>query len=356
MLSEQLHSASVESLTDETKYKAGTALGYVYAPGCLPQLAVFAVDTHNGLSMRSIDYGQNIYGEYREQKTGEEYSPYVIRDGIDLLGVQTLVDLGYTFENEYIEFANGTNNITLDKVDSSVVSSAIDMPTSDSPTTKLPSNTTAYKSKGTSGNYTQTGKSYHLFSNSAICGTAPRVGVKSGQIEGGTTEGANTAYTTWLERAYYYDGAYNYINDMANTAVFKVQNMIAIGRNGKLFKGSISGEQSNGTNTVINNLRIMTGKTTGGAYSGLFGQIENAYIGYIEVSGDSCIWSFSANERDISSAGGIVGSMLGSSTVEHCAISGKTSVGAFGKADNTTITSDITFAGGIVGLADTKQG
>ena len=350
------HSASVESLTDETKYKAGTALGYVYAPGCLPQLAVFAVDTHNGLSMRSIDYGQNIYREYREQKTGEEYSPYVIRDGIDLLGVQTLVDLGYTFENEYIEFANGTNNITLDKVDSSVVSSAIDMPTSDSPTTKLPSNTTAYKSKGTSGNYTQTGKSYHLFSNSAICGTAPRVGVKSGQIEGGTTEGANTAYTTWLERAYYYDGAYNYINDMANTAVFKVQNMIAIGRNGKLFKGSISGEQSNGTNTVINNLRIMTGKTTGGAYSGLFGQIENAYIGYIEVSGDSCIWSFSANERDISSAGGIVGSMLGSSTVEHCAISGKTSVGAFGKADNTTITSDITFAGGIVGLADTKQG
>ena len=350
------HSASVESLTDETKYKAGTALGYVYAPGCLPQLAVFAVDTHNGLSMRSIDYGQNIYGEYREQKTGEEYSPYVIRDGIDLLGVQTLVDLGYTFENEYIEFANGKNNITLDKVDSSVVSSAIDMPTSDSPTTKLPSNTTAYKSKGTSGNYTQTGKSYHLFSNSAICGTAPRVGVKSGQIEGGTTEGANTAYTTWLERAYYYDGAYNYINDMANTAVFKVQNMIAIGRNGKLFKGSISGEQSNGTNTVINNLRIMTGKTTGGAYSGLFGQIENAYIGYIEVSGDSCIWSFSANERDISSAGGIVGIMLGSSTVEHCAISGKTSVGAFGKADNTTITSDITFAGGIVGLADTKQG
>ena len=350
------HSASVESLTDETKYKAGTALGYVYAPGCLPQLAVFAVDTHNGLSMRSIDYGQNIYREYREQKTGEEYSPYVIRDGIDLLGVQTLVDLGYTFENEYIEFANGKNNITLDKVNSSVVSSAIDMPTSDSPTTKLPSNTTAYKSKGTSGNYTQTGKSYHLFSNSAICGTAPRVGVKSGQIEGGTTEGANTAYTTWLERAYYYDGAYNYINDMANTAVFKVQNMIAIGRNGKLFKGSISGEQSNGTNTVINNLRIMTGKTTGGAYSGLFGQIENAYIGYIEVSGDSCIWSFSANERDISSAGGIVGSMLGSSTVEHCAISGKTSVGAFGKADNTTITSDITFAGGIVGLADTKQG
>ena len=356
------HSASVESLTDETKYKAGTALGYVYAPGCLPQLAVFAVDTHNGLSMRSIDYGQNIYREYREQKTGEEYSPYVIRDGIDLLGVQTLVDLGYTFENEYIEFANGKNNITLDKVDSSVVSSAIDMPTSDSPTTKLPSNTTAYKSKGTSGNYTQTGKSYHLFSNSAICGTAPRVGVKSGQIEGGTTEGANTAYTTWLERAYYYDGAYNYINDMANTATFKVQNMLSIGRNGNVFKGSISGKQEDNdnpdkpVNTVINNLRIMTGKTNGGAYAGLFGHIEDAYVGYIEVGGESNIWSFSYNNSDISVAGGVVAYMTGGSVVEHCVLSGTASVGAFGKADNTTITSDITFAGGIVGLADTKQG
>lgn len=356
------HSASVESLTDETKYKAGTALGYVYAPGCLPQLAVFAVDTHNGLSMRSIDYGQNIYREYREQKTGEEYSPYVIRDGIDLLGVQTLVDLGYTFENEYIEFANGKNNITLDKVNSSVVSSAIDMPTSDSPTTKLPSNTTAYKSKGTSGNYTQTGKSYHLFSNSAICGTAPRVGVKSGQIEGGTTEGANTAYTTWLERAYYYDGAYNYINDMANTATFKVQNMLSIGRNGNVFKGSISGKQEDNdnpdkpVNTVINNLRIMTGKTNGGAYAGLFGHIEDAYVGYIEVGGESNIWSFSYNNSDISVAGGVVAYMTGGSVVEHCVLSGTASVGAFGKADNTTITSDITFAGGIVGLADTKQG
>lgn len=356
------HSASVESLTDETKYKAGTALGYVYAPGCLPQLAVFAVDTHNGLSMRSIDYGQNIYREYREQKTGEEYSPYVIRDGIDLLGVQTLVDLGYTFENEYIEFANGKNNITLDKVDSSVVSSAIDMPTSDSLTTKLPSNTTAYKSKGTSGNYTQTGKSYHLFSNSAICGTAPRVGVKSGQIEGGTTEGANTAYTTWLERAYYYDGAYNYINDMANTATFKVQNMLSIGRNGNVFKGSISGKQEDKdnpdkpVNTVINNLRIMTGKTNGGAYAGLFGHIEDAYVGYIEVGGESNIWSFSYNNSDISVAGGVVAYMTGGSVVEHCVLSGTASVGAFGKADNTTITSDITFAGGIVGLADTKQG
>lgn len=356
------HSASVESLTDETKYKAGTALGYVYAPGCLPQLAVFAVDTHNGLSMRSIDYGQNIYREYREQKTGEEYSPYVIRDGIDLLGVQTLVDLGYTFENEYIEFANGKNNITLDKVDSSVVSSAIDMPTSDSLTTKLPSNTTAYKSKGTSGNYTQTGKSYHLFSNSAICGTAPRVGVKSGQIEGGTTEGANTAYTTWLERAYYYDGAYNYINDMANTATFKVQNMLSIGRNGNVFKGSISGKQEDKdnpdkpVNTVINNLRIMTGKTNGGAYAGLFGHIEDAYVGYIEVGGESNIWSFSYNNSDISVAGGVVAYMTGGSVVEHCVLSGTASVGAFGKADNTTITSDITFAGGIVGLAETKQG
>ena len=348
--------------------------GYVYMPGCLPQLAVFAVDTYNGLSMSSVGFGKNIYGEYDSDAdyAGSESYPYIIRDGIDLLGVQALVEAGYSFKGKYIEFANGTNNITLDRENKSVVSKEIDMPTSESQTTKLPSNTTAYKAKGVSGNYTQTGKSYHLFSNGAICGTALIVAaqtdltvkipstdggavVTSISVENNATEDVNDAYTSWLKRAYYYDGAYNYINDMANTAVFKVQNMIAIGRNGKPFKGSISGEQSNGTNTVINNLRVMTGKTIGGAYSGLFGQIENAYIGYIEVSGDSRIWSFSANESDISSAGGIVGNMQGNSTVEHCAISGKTSIGAFGKADNTTITSDITFAGGIVGLVDTKQ-
>ena len=93
----ELWNASTATIKDgaqnTTAYKNGTLGGYVYVYGCLPQLAVFAVDTYNGLSMNSQNYGQDIYGEYREQKAGEKYSPYVIRDGIDLMGVQTLVGL-----------------------------------------------------------------------------------------------------------------------------------------------------------------------------------------------------------------------------------------------------------------------
>lgn len=345
-------STSTIGAQNTTAYKNGTLGGYVYVYGCLPQLAVFAVDTYNGLSMNSQNYGQDIYGEYREQKAGEEYSPYVIRDGIDLMGVQTLVGLGYTFDGKYIEFANGSNNITLDKNLSSDVAKAINMPTtneSNSGGQKIKDTDYAYMASSDGTTYNQIGKSYHLFKQGAVC-----------KDDNNST--ANNAYQTWVGRTYYYDGAYNYVNDWANNATFKVQNMLSIGRNGNVFKGSISGKQVDNdnpdkpVNTVINNLRIMTGKTNGGAYAGLFGHIEDAYVGYIEVGGESNIWSFSYNNSDISVAGGVVAYMTGGSVVEHCAVSGTTAIGAYGKNDDTPITSDITFAGGIVGLVDTKQG
>ena len=352
----ELWNASTATIKDgaqnTTAYKNGTLGGYVYVYGCLPQLAVFAVDTYNGLSMNSQNYGQDIYGEYREQKAGEEYSPYVIRDGIDLMGVQTLVNLGYTFEKEYIEFANGSNNITLDKNLSSDVAKAINMPTtneSNSGGQKIKDTDYAYMASSDGTTYNQIGKSYHLFKQGAVC-----------KDDNNST--ANNAYQTWVGRTYYYDGAYNYVNDWANNATFKVQNMLSIGRNGNVFKGSISGKQENNdnpdkpVNTVINNLRIMTGKTNGGAYAGLFGHIEDAYVGYIEVGGESNIWSFSHNNSDISVAGGVVAYMTGDSIIEHCAVSGTTAIGAYGKNDDTHIASDITYAGGIVGLTDPKQG
>lgn len=350
----ELWTASTSTIGKQntTGYKNGTLGGYVYVYGCLPQLAVFAVDTYNGLSMNSQNFGKDIYGEYKAQNAGDEYNPYVIRDGIDLMGVQTLVNLGYTFEKEYIEFANGSNNITLDKNLSSDVAKAINMPTtneSNSGGQKIKDTDYAYMASSDGTTYNQIGKSYHLFKQGAVC-----------KDDNNST--ANNAYQTWVGRTYYYDGAYNYVNDWANNATFKVQNMLSIGRNGNVFKGSISGKQVDNdnpdkpVNTVINNLRIMTGKTNGGAYAGLFGHIEDAYVGYIEVGGESNIWSFSHNNSDISVAGGVVAYMTGGSVVEHCVLSGTASVGAFGKADNTTITSDITFAGGIVGLVDTKQG
>lgn len=335
-----------------TDYENGTLGGYVYVYGCLPQLAVFAVDTYNGLSMNSQNFGKDIYGEYKAQKAGEEYSPYVIRDGIDLMGVQTLVGLGYTFAGKYIEFANGSNNITLDKNLSSDVAKAINMPTtneSNSGGQKIKDTDYAYMASSDGTTYNQIGKSYHLFKQGAVC-----------KDDNNST--ANNAYQTWVGRTYYYDGAYNYVNDWANNATFKVQNMLSIGRNGNVFKGSISGKQVDNdkpdkpVNTVINNLRIMTGKTNGGAYAGLFGHIEDAYVGYIEVGGESNIWSFSYNNSDISVAGGVVAYMTGGSVVEHCAVSGTTAIGAYGKNDDTHIASDITYVGGIVGLTDPKQG
>lgn len=343
----ELWNASTATIKDgaqnTTAYKNGTLGGYVYVYGCLPQLAVFAVDTYNGLSMNSQNFGKDIYGEYKTQKAGEEYSPYVIRDGIDLMGVQTLVGLGYTFEGEYIEFANGSNNITLDKNLSSDVAKAINMPISNSTSTKIADSENAYKSLGKDNTY-HIGKSYHLFKLSAVCYDDNVVA-------------ENTAYQYWLSNNHYYNGAYgNKEGAYKNYATFKTQNILTIGRNGKVFKGSISGKQENNANTVINNLRITSGQTIGGAYGGLFGHVENAYIGYIEVGGESNIWAYSSDNQQIAATGGIVGYATGSTTIEHCAVSGTTAIGAYGKNDNTHIASDITYAGGIVGLTDPKQG
>lgn len=336
-------STSTIGAQNDENYKNGTLGGYVYVYGCLPQLAVFSVDTYNGLSMNSQNFGKDIYGEYKTQKAGEEYSPYVIRDGIDLMGVQTLVNLGYTFENEYIEFANGKNNITLDKNLSSDVAKAINMPISNSTSTKIADSENAYKSLGKDNTY-HIGKSYHLFKLSAVCYDDNNIA-------------QNTAYGYWLSSNHYYNGAYgNKEGAYKNYGTFKTQNILTIGRNGNLFKGSISGKQENNANTVINNLRITSGQTIGGAYGGLFGHVENAYIGYIEVGGESNIWAYSSDNQQIAATGGIVGYATGSTIIEHCAVSGTSAIGAYGKNDDTPITSDITFAGGIVGLVDTKQG
>ena len=335
--------------TTKNAYNNGTLGGYVYVYGCLPQLAVFAVDTYNGLSMNSQNFGKDIYGEYKTQKAGEEYSPYVIRDGIDLMGVQTLVGLGYTFEGEYIEFANGSNNITLDKNLSSDVAKAINMPISNSTSTKIADSENAYKSLGKDNTY-HIGKSYHLFKLSAVCYDDNVVA-------------ENTAYQYWLSNNHYYNGAYG-DKDGAykDYGTFKTQNFITIGRNGNVFKGSISGKQVDNdnpdkpVNTVINNLRITSGQTIGGAYGGLFGHVENATISYIEIGGSSNIWAYSSDNQQIAATGGIVGYATGSTTIEHCAVSGTTAIGAYGKNDDTHIASDITYAGGIVGLTDPKQG
>lgn len=338
-----LWNASTATLTNDSSFNNATASGYIYMPGCLPQLAVFAVDTHNGLSMRSVNYGVDLYGEYVQQSAGNQFSPYVIKDGIDLLGTQSLVDLGYTFVTEYIEFANKNNNITLDTSLSFVESKVINMPTYSSTSTKISDGGDAYKSSTGGSTYNQSGKSYHLFALGAIC-------------RDDLNSTANSAYTTWLSRNYYYE---QNTQTMANNAKFAAVNFLPIGRYGgyNVFKGSISGKQTDGTNTEVANLRIVSAGTDH-AFAGLFARAESAEISYITVSGD--MRAYATNADGHSAVGGIVADSSGDTIIDHCnagSASRQLSLFAYGKQsayEYSNVKDLHTYAGGIVGVATTS--
>lgn len=338
-----LWNASTATLTNDSSFNNATASGYIYMPGCLPQLAVFAVDTHNGLSMRSVNYGVDLYGEYVQQSAGNQFSPYVIKDGIDLLGTQSLVDLGYTFVTEYIEFANKNNNITLDTSLSFVESKVINMPTYSSTSTKISDGGDAYKSSTGGSTYSQSGKSYHLFALGAIC-------------RDDLNSTANSAYTTWLSRNYYYE---QNSQSTASNATFSRVNFMPIGRKGgsNIFKGSISGKQADGTNTEVANLRIVS-TGTDHAFVGLFARAESAEISYITVSG--AMRAYATNTDGHSAVGGIVADSSGDTIIDHCnagSASRQLSLFAYGKQSEykyANVKDLHTYAGGIVGVATTS--
>lgn len=353
---------------------------WLYVYGCLPQLSVFALDTQNGLSMRSVGYGKNDYGEYNENglPAGSEQYPYIIKDGVDLMGMQALVDAGYSFESKYIEVADGTN--TLDKLASKQIKLATYNST-DTAAVNDASNT-MYKAVDQKGAY-RVGKSYHLLLQGAIFNKAYNKG------ENPTFVG--TDYASWAWNTYYYNGGYrdnewtdsginpnkfyNY-GGMRQLGIFALQNFIPMGRGSSVFKGHFSGEQANGENTTIDDVRITTGKygtTTeyGSEYGGLFAKVQDAYIGYISIGGSSKIWSFT-KENDISACGGMVGLALGDTVIDNCGIKDTAEIGSYGVSktneyvilDNGKIVGNITngnfakdtYAGGIVGMADPKQG
>ena len=311
----------------------GTSGGYIFVYGCLPQLAVFALDTKNGLAMTSKGYGQNLYGEFVEQTAGGQFNPYIIKDGIDLMGLQALVEAGYDFDGKYIEFADGTNNLDKDVVKS------IDMST-----TKA----TGYTFTNQNGSGKE-GKSYHLYTQGAIFNDA--------------------AHNKWSEYNYYAT-----TGGMANNATLDKQNMLPIGRGDTSFKGTLIGshmvqyssltekekeaysgkkynltngnyvEAEDGTyvlagNGVVSGLRIASD-----TYGGLFAKAEDATIAYVGVAGNSFVRAYANGGNSM--AGGIVALALGSTTIEHCSLEGAAKVEAYG---------DNSYAGGIVGVADTKQ-
>ena len=291
--------------------------GWIFVYGCLPQLAVFAVDTYNGLSMRSVNYGRNVYGEYQVGAAGTEFSPYVIKDGIDLLGLQTLVDLGYDFDGKYIEFANGTNNLE------ESVSKTINMNSESSNTSSFAK---SYKYTSDDSNYNG-GKSYHLFSF-----------------------GAAQDYINWKAENH----AYSSGNTLSKGASFANQNFIPVGRYGKnkVFKGIISGKQENG-NTTLYNLRISYVSN-----AGLFANVQDAEVSNITVTGN--VYSFSGADDNNSTAGGIVATAYGSTIIDGCqaGTSSWLNAYAYGKNkyyDENNIYAIKTAAGGIVGSVNTMR-
>lgn len=340
-----MYSVSLKALTDTNGIESPNG-GYIYVYGCLPQLAVFALDTKNGLAMTSKGYGQDLYGEYVEQTAGEQFNPYIIKDGIDLMGLQALVEAGYDFDKKYIEFADGTNNLAKDVVMS------IDMPTSNATSGEISGGYTFTNQSGSG----KEGKSYHLYKKGAVC-------------QDNFQAQSDSAYKQWLEKAHYYNGS----SRVANATLDK-QNMLPIGRGDTSFKGTLIGshmvqyssltakeqeaysgkkynltngnyvEAENGTyvlagNGVVSNLRIASD-----TYGGLFAKAENATIAYVGIAGNSFVRAYAIGGKSM--AGGIVALALGSTTIEHCSLEGAAKVEAYG---------DNSYAGGIVGVADTKQ-
>lgn len=318
---------------------------WLYVYGCLPQLSLFALDTQNGLSMRSVGYGKDIYGEFNKEPVdaGKKEYPYIIKDGIDLLGMQALVDSGYTFDGKYIEFANATNN--LDKT----ITRVINMPTSS--LRQDVGTTNDFMSSSTiGGNYEQKGKSYHLYTFGALCNQARN---KNATFVG-------TDFSNWKKSNHFYSQS---DGKLIGEATFATVNFLPIGRYGtdKVFKGSISGkqEQADGTytNTEVANLRILTSGTNH-AFAGLFARAESAEISYITVSGD--MRAYATNADGHSAVGGIVADSSGDTIIDHCNAGSdarELKVFAYGKQsayDENNVSALHTYAGGIVGVATTS--
>lgn len=326
---------SIETLTegiDYTQPKIDGKMydGWIYVYGCLPQLAMFALDTQNGLSMHSVGYRKDQYGEYNAtgESAGSDQYPYIIKDGIDLMGMQALVDNGFDFNGKIIEFANSTNNL------SRVCSETIVFPTTSSTTTNL-KGSNAYKAQDSKGNYHE-GKSYHLFAKGALCN-------QGWSDDKGNVNSVAQEYGTWIENNY------RNLGESKNTTL-NLQNYIAIGRKGNSFKGTINGQQGTAEAsfaTIIDSLRV-TIKGYKNTHAGLFSTIEDAIVQYVGVGGNSQVFSHEkVGTTVVATAGGIVGMVYGNSVVENCIVKGSTVVGAYGSN---------AYAGGIVGMADPKQG
>lgn len=352
--------------------KKGDVGAWIYMPGCLPQLAVFALDTQDGLAMTSVGYGRNTQGEFVQQPAGGEFNPYVIKDGIDLLGLSSLVTGGgysayIDFSNKYIEFANGTNNL------SGAVTEYIQLPTLDYQASKT-INGVKYCTDYVyyQDDMPKEGKSYQLYNRAAnglhggkktnssdqtkgSAGTpATSLYASSQNADGSATFNyhAGTAYSQWTLKHHGYNGT-SYVTGI----MFGAHNFMPIGYRGKVnadgsstsaFKGNISGLLPDGAQTEILGLNVRGGYITvnGGAkdsYAGLFAVVNNATINNITIAGTVTAYG----ESGSTAYAGVVARAHGATTLNGL---------KSGTVDNSltvkSVSGDSGYVGGIVGMAD----
>ena len=340
--------------------KNGTApYGYIYVYGCLPQLAVFALDTKEGLSMLSVSYGRNEYKEFVGNQAGSAESPYVIKDGVGLLAMSALNGAKsgsaiYNFKDKHIEFADGTNNIE------GMASRYINMDMAYVSGTDA-NTMTSLKSGSVSGSYNHYGKNYFLWREGAASGNSNIIVAERATSDADDRPPmlSNSAvHSSWLAKNHYYNGTYATDADdpLSSGADFTNHaNFYPIGNVNSEFMGSISGKQGDGYTTEIKNIRISKLERSGtNAVAGLFGAIYDAEISYISVDGEIYAYQNTDNLSFRSIAGGIVGHAGGDSVISNCSAGsadGKLTVAAYSAQKNITQPRVKGYVGGVVGVA-----
>ena len=296
--------------------------GYVWVYGCLPQLAVFAVDTRNGLAMSSRSFDKDNQGIYAIREAGSEFNPYIVKDGIDLMGINAILQadkggVAYDFDGEYISFANSTNNLEKD------VTTYINLPdtaqfggshenTTYGQTYVTPDSAKCFMfSNGTS---LEGGKSYHLFEKGAV-------------IADNFVGSLGDQYGNWISK----NGGVK-LND---------QNMIPIGTY-RPFAGNLSGALTYDAENNVSSQTEIRGINITFPDAGLFGGVSNGSVKYITLTG-----TIKASNSGNTATAGIVAKATNnaqivgvkSGTTDRI-LSISTTAGTYG------------YTGGIVGMAD----
>ncbi|MEG1529594.1 MAG: hypothetical protein RR405_04485, partial [Clostridia bacterium] len=296
-------SSSQSLIKENGEYKTANDLkanprGYIYMYGCLPQLAVFALDTKSSLSMLAKNYGADQYGNYQGSLAGSEVSPYIIKDGLDMLALSALVNAtgnssNWHGTNKYIEFANEHNNTNGD------ITGAILMPPKDINPKPYSFD---YQFTNKKNNVNEYGKSSHLYLTGAVKGMDP---------------GDVSPNNLWTAKNYYFDGV-NFLNQATqyNTNFYPIGMYGGSSYFGGHLSGGYSVKDSAGAvtayKTEVVGLNIRYTRSGGDVYAGLFGRTQNADIRDFAIAGSVTGW---ANNSRNAFVGGFVGFSGGGTTL-----------------------------------------